>query len=358
LYRRDVRTATDPRRALRWTLAGALALVSAAHAQQPPELREEVEVREVGVIADLPASLRGLSAAELAQRLTILEDGAERQPTSVAALLTGSSGGFERVLVGVDQLHCVSDLVSVAAAALGSEANRLTRLGPVEIVRVGQREESLLAPTTTPGTVAEALARLAGAPDCPVAAEMAPGPAPALARLACPRGACLLVWVGPGWQSRDDGAPAPASRQELDPLVRGLAGAGWTVLAVPLSRRDETAPRPAGKEPETRPGSRDSVWTINLLGRDRGQALSPADYERFLDVWLAPLRRMVAATAGELARWDDEVGARLEALAGRSVLYYRTERKPNDQPPALEVREPGAESRPLRVAEWAPWRPR
>jgi hypothetical protein len=317
-----------------------------------------VEVREIGVLADLPEKLRGLGAAELAQRLVILEDGAPRTPTSIAALVGRTGGGFERVLVGVDDAHCAGDLVAVAAGALGGEATRLTRLGPVEVSRIGARERSLLPPTTTPEAVAKALAGLAAAPGCAAPGEMPPGPPAALAGLACPRGACLLVWIGPGWQSRESGAPAPASRQELDPLVSGLAGNGWTVLALPVLRRDETKPHPAGKEPETRPGSRESVWTINLLARDRGKELSPADYDRYLDVWLAPLRRLVGATAGELARWDDEIGARLDAMAGRSILYYRTDRAPSGKPPAIEVREAGAEGKPLRVAEWAPWRPR
>lgn len=343
---------------LGWALAGTLAALPAARSQPAPVVREEVEVREIGILADLPEKLRGLSATELAARLVISEDGVQRTPTSVTALVGGPGGGFERVLVGVDDLHCAGDLVGVAAGALGSEAERLTRLGPVEISRVGTRERILLPPTSLPEAVAKALAALAADPGCLAAGELPPGPPPALEGLVCPRGACLLVWIGPGWQSRENGAPAPASRQELDPLVRGLAGKGWTVLALPVQRRDEAAPRPAGKEPETRPGSRESVWTINLLARDRGQELSPEDYDRYLDVWLAPLRRLVGATAGELARWNDEVGSRLDALAGRSLLFYRTDRAPSGAPPAIEVREAGVEGKPLRAAEWAPWQSR
>ncbi len=356
MYRFAVRTEPLRSRAPWLLLAGALTAASSS-AQQPPAVTEVVEVREVGVVADLPVKMRGLSAAELAARLVIYEDGATRQPTSVVALATG---GFERVLVALDAKHCDDGLVAAAAAALGGQAAQLSRLGPVEVARIGEKEETLLAPTNEAETIAAALARLAASPDCRAADELAPGPPPALGRIECPRGNCLLAWIGPGWESRENGVAAPASRQELDPLVRRLAGDGWTVLALPVARRDPAATKRAGKEPETRPGSKDQVWTINLLARDhgKGQPLSPADYDRFLDVWMAPLRRLTAATAGELARWDDEVAARLEAVVGRSVLYYRTDRPASGLPAAVEVHEAGADGKLVRTSEWAPERPR
>lgn len=356
--RNTMRTATLA--VLPLVLAGAANPALRAQ-DQPTVVEGRVEVIEVGVLADVPAGWRGRTAADLAQRVRVVEGGIERTPVSVAELGGGERDPFGRVLIVFDAERCSPEIVSNAALALGSAAERLTALGPVEVARLGESLEPLAAPTRSPGELAATLARIAGDPAC--------GPAPTVERLAelrvdpaaleCAAHPCLLAWVGPGSGRpavAEGEAPAPPPELErYEPLARGLASGGWTFLALPVAKA-AGAPRPSGPEP--RHDARTGTYTfgIDLLSRDRKKPLSEAEYSSYLDVWQAPLRRLVAATAGELAATADRVDAALEALAGRSLLYYRTER-PTDAPSGplrLEVRAPGSDGRSFRVPEWAP----
>jgi hypothetical protein len=118
-----------------------------AQAEEPATVEERVEVREVGVVADLPARLRGMTARELSRRLRVLEDGIERTPVSVAALGGEGIDAYGRVLVVFDLARCSEQILRGAAAALGSEAARLTALGPVEI-RLAEESFAFALPPT------------------------------------------------------------------------------------------------------------------------------------------------------------------------------------------------------------------
>jgi hypothetical protein len=337
-------------------LLTAIAFAAPASAQSQV-VEEQLEVREVGVVADLPASLRGLSADELAARLTILEGGIERQPASVGTLGGPGSDAYGRVVVVLDRERCSPEIQIGATAALGSAAAKLVALGPTEIADL----DGGLRPSGDATRSAEELAtRLAerSKEDCPVTSSAAGLDRAAFAAesLACPAGPCLLVWVGPGWggDPAEDGAPRPASRRELEPLALDLAAGGWVFLAAPITAADPTESQPSIPDVESRPGSDRHIFGVGVRGRSGRKPLTPEAYSRYVDVWLTPLRRLVGATAGELVLKPDELAPALDALAGRSVLWYRTDRRPDGAPAMLVVRAEGEHGRAYRVPQWVP----
>jgi len=327
---------------------------------QPPVVEGRVEVLEVGVLADLPAKLRGRSADELASRLTILEDGVARQPVSVDSLGGVGADDYGRVALVFDTARCSAEILRAAARSLGAQAERLTALGPVEVATLGERLEAVAPPTRSAGALAKTLAGFAESVACgaPPAPDRLESIALGAEELACPARPCLLAWAGPGWgraPAEEGGAAPPPSSAEIEPLARALASGGWAFLAVPISRDESPSAGRHIAEPESRPGSTTYTFGINVLERRRGQRkLSPDEYSSFLDVWLAPLHRLVGATAGEFVASADRLLDALDSLAGRSMLYYRTERRPGGEPPRLEVRAPGETGERYRTAEWAP----
>lgn len=336
-------------------LAGGL--VVAAAPAQPPVVEGQVEVLEVGVLADLPASLRGRTADDLGGRLVILEDGIGRQPVSVARVGGAGTDAYGRVLLLFDLERCSPEILSVAPSVLGAEAERLVALGPVSVALLGESLRPFGGPTRSANELAALLARVAREATCGP-----PPPAERLARialdaeaLACPARPCLLAWAGPGWgQAPGDAAAPPPDPAAVEPLARQLAAGGWAFLAVPVANTEPGAARRHAPEPTYRPETGTYTFGINLLGRRDKKPLTEEEATTLLDVWLAPLRRLVAATAGEFVGRAERMGEALDALGSRSILYYRAERRPQAPPPRLEVRAAGDGGRSFRAAEWGP----
>lgn len=332
---------------------GAAALLAVPHlaAQEPPVVKEVVEIREVGVLADLDKSLRGLSASELGAKLVVLEDGVARAPMSVAALATPGRSTYSKVVVAFDAVHCDGEILAAGAAAVGSEAVRLVGLGPVDVVRAGERSETILEGSTSSETLAKVAAGLARSEKC-AASPAAPVVPPGLEPGVCADKPCLLVWVGGGWG--DDPAAVDAAAPALEARVAALAAGGWVVLAAPIARAEEEKGGPTIRAPEHQPGTDRYTFGVSVFGGRKREKLSPEEYNRFVDLWLTPLRRLSGATAGELATTSEELASALESLGERSILWYRAERSPGAPAPKLEVRETDSTARRLRTPEWAP----
>jgi len=346
-----------------------LALVGPpARAQTPetPTVREQVEVREVGVVADLPPGYRGRSSQDLAGDLTIVEGGVTRQPMSVTPLGGEGANDYSRVLVVFDTARCDNNVLSDAASALGDHAAALVALGPVEISLLGSELEPRLVHkldrTLSSSEAAAALAQIAREQRC------GPPPPPDRLRavtldardLDCPARPCLLVWAGPGWGAPpSDGGKAtpPPEPAAVEPLARTLAARGWVVLAAPIGSVPPPKNRRSIPEPQqTRPGSDRYTFGVNVLDpqRQHREPLSPEEYSALVDVWLAPLRQLAASTAGEVAVEAGALDGALRSLAGRSILWYRTDRPPGREPPKIVVRAKRGAQTPFRTAEWAP----
>jgi hypothetical protein len=324
-------------------------LVAASLPGQTPggtQLSERVEVREVAVLADLPAELRGRPLAQLASELLILEDGAPRELSALQPLAPAGAPAFGTVQVAFDARHCRAEVVERGALALGERAAVLASLGPVSLAQGAGGDPFAPSPATRDSDelARRLIARASGG--CPrLDAPSAPGAA------SCAAAPCLLIWVSSGWGSGPALAEALA---EVEPVARTLAAAGWTVLGLaPVE-----APRPPShaRLPETRPGDGRASWTVDLLDpRDeKGAPSTDAEYQRHVDLGLAPLRRVVAATIGELVTVADRLPEAFEALRGRTLLYYRTDRAPGGGEVSLEVREAREGGARMRVQEWAP----
>lgn len=316
---------------------------------QPPDraaIEEKVEVREVAVLADLPAGLRGRPAGEVAQELLILEDGAARELASLQPLAAAGEPAFGTVLVAFDAGHCRPEILERGALALGALAPELVALGAVSLARTSDGDPFALAPATRdPEELARRLTARARS-GCPsVEAPGAPGSA------ACATAPCLLIWVSSEWGSGPALAEAIAG---VEPVARTLAASGWTVLGI--APVETTPPASHARVPETRPGDDRASWTIDLLGSGDGREAprSEADHQRDVELGLAPLRRIVAATIGELVTRADRLPAALDSLRGRTLLFYRTDRRPGGEVARLEVREAREGGARLRVPEWAP----
>jgi hypothetical protein len=325
-----------------------LALAGASLAQEPgATVREELEVREVPVLVDLPAELRGRSVSELRGELLALEAGGGRTITALQP-----SPGYRRVLVVLDQDRCRPEVARRAVAALGAAADRLAGFGPVEVEtwRGGERQTVPASPASSAQALSEALGQALGRrcrPRAP-AATLA-----GLGDLACAQTPCLLVWVTAGWAS-----PRAAERSlgPADALGRDLAGRGWTVLGLaPV----ESAPKRWGAEPETRPGDDRAAWTVDVLHpgetaeRNRSQRAS----DRQVGLELAPLADVVSDTAGELVTREDELDRALVELGTRSLLFYRTDAT-TGAPLRFELRRVGGRDERLRAPAWVPATPR
>jgi len=318
-----------------------------------------VEVREVGVVVDVPASLRGQGPDALARRLTVLEGGVERRATSVGTLTAEGVDSFARVLVVADRIHCDPVVLEAGAAALGGSAEALTALGPVEVLEVGDGLEPRAAAGRSSSEAAAALGDVAAAGCLPAeGGEVRRRLEVSDSELACPGVACLMIWIAPGWGMPPSGAAPPPAGAQVEPLARRLVSAGWLFVSVNTRPRDERESRPHVPDAESRPGSDRHSFGINVLRRPGEKPLAPEEYARYVDLWASPLRRLVDASAGEMVTRADEVAGTLGALAGRSVLWYRTDRKPGGEPVRLEVLERGSAGRHFKAPEWAPHRSR
>jgi hypothetical protein len=328
-------------------IAAGLAVAALAAAQEPPAVREQLEVREVPVLVDLPGSLRGRPLEQIAERVVLTESGIVRQLAAAAPVAPPAGAGFTRVTVALDRLHCEDRLVRESADALAASSARLVELGAVDLARLGGGAPRL-DPAVRDATALEAALHRLGSERC--AARSAPE-APSIEGLDCPGVPCLLLWIGGAWTAEGEGVAAERALESSSALARELTLDGWTVFAIaPLAAEAGAARPPAG---ESRPGDDQTSWTVDVRRVGGGEApATEEEYGRYVDLDLAPLRRLVAATAGELAARVDEIGPELDALAGRTLLYYRTDRPPAEDA-ALELREAGTGGRRLRAPEWA-----
>jgi len=344
--------------------ASALVLALAASPDrlvaQTPTIEEQLVVREIGVLADLPSDLRGATRDELGRRLRVTEDGIEREVVSVGAVGGAGSDAYSRIVILFDVARCSQEILLHGASAFGAHSDDLVALGPVELARLGvDGIEPVFGPSRSAADASEALAVVSTKERCEPAADPE-----RLARLAeraetlvCDAPPCLLAWIGPGWGATpEEGAPPrPVAPEAMEPLARQLASSGWAFLAAPIAREREAARRPNVREPATLPGSDRHTFGINLLSRRRGDTpMAEEEYARYLDLWLAPLRRLVDATAGEYVDVAEDLPGALAAFAKRSLVYYRAERRADGERPRLEIRRPGEAGPIYRAPEWAP----
>ncbi len=274
-------------------LLAGLGLAQEKAAPPPQTLAEEIEVREVEMVVELPrlSSVPELSALKQAalgpEDLVVIEDGRSWPVTRIGPIAEGrirSRFGRDEavdlpdwtITVYADEVLAKPDTAFYAALALAKRAARLTELGPVEIVIADPEPQVFLAANREPRRVEQALADLvaragrqrdrpspspggrpttgAGASSRPDAATLRRQCDRLVTRLAAPQaGPRLLFLIADGFQvspqelKRLEAGSAPAANTAEAPeraaiimdAARLLAAYGWVTVPMPFREPEE-----------------------------------------------------------------------------------------------------------------------
>jgi hypothetical protein len=376
-------------------------------AQKPATFTEQVEVREVELVVDLAGSLSRLKKETLDPGdLIVIEDGLVRPVTRVGPIAEGrirSLLGRDEaiaqpdwtVVVWVDRVLAGPDTAFYASLALSKQAERLTGLGPVEVIAADPSPRTVLAPTREPQRVAQALTDLvaqagrdrdkpSGNPsqlDLRAAATGTMEEA-ALQRqcerlvtgLTAPRpgGPRLLLLVADGFsltpaemnllgdQKQELPSPPPAAGRAAALLdaARLLAAYGWVTVPLPLH----------GESPGSRHEKRNEIDQLRINdqgGGKYGNSVPPVvpsrrprgsslQWEGAVQIQiqpdLAPLRSLVRETSGALAGFEAQLAPVLDAIEGRWHLWFQAPDSRDGRLHSIQVRL--RDGQELRARRW------
>jgi hypothetical protein len=360
---------------------------------------EQVEVREVELVVDLAGSLSRLKKETLGpDDLSVIEDGQERPVTRIGPIAEGRLRNLFRdeavaqpdwtVVVWVDRVLAGPDAAFYAALALSQRAERLTALGPIEVIVADPAPRLVLAATREPKRVEQALTDLvaqaghdrdrpASRPDLRAGAHSRLEET-ALRRqcerlavgMAAPRpgGPRLLLLVADGFaltpaelnllesdHAESAGTERAAAFQQT---ARLLATYGWTTVPLPLH----------GEAPgiQHREGSAlDRLRVADQGGGKFGNSVppvipprppksNPLQWEGIAEMQvqpdLAPLRALAQETAGAIAGFDEQLDATLEAIAGRWHLWFQAPDPRDGRLHSVQVRLRDGQT--LRARRW------
>lgn len=349
------------------------ALFAAPGAAQPPEtFSEQVFVREMELVVDLPDVLQnnGWKPGDF----QVLVDGQPREVTRVEPVADAADPSPWNVVVYVDEILASPGTVFYAGLALAAEAAELTRLGNVEIVTAASDPAVALPATREARAVDEILTGLSGKarverdqglkrPGLPAARQLEKLVAFLTSRRAA--GPRVLFLVADGFavtaeesallEGQSAAAPAPGSAiAAFRDTARLLAAYGWVTVPVPLR-----------KEGLGLPGS-----TVSDIDRIRASARGPAEppviliprrrptslvYEGVIDVLVepqtVPLRALARPTTGTVVGYDVQLGPLLADLSRRWRVWVAAPDAVDGRMLPVEVRIPGR-SKDVRAQEW------
>jgi hypothetical protein len=366
-------------------------LLSPAQAQTPPPetFTEEMEVREIGLVVELPESVSRLREMSLdAGDLLVSVDGRLQPASRLLPLGSFRSDRSERtdwsVAIYVDEVLAPPDTVFYAALALAKRAERLAGMGDVEVAVAAPGTRVELAPSRETLRIGEVLsgvvARAGQRRDSSGASEV---PAPDVAALRRQHDR-LLTWMSaprpPGPRVLfliADGFPVTA--EEMRDLEAGsardtsgraaviletarmLAAYGWITVPMPLREPAQEEPW----EPAQPDGDLDRFRVDHQGGSPRSsgvppvttypkRAPSPFRWEAAVSLQirpdLSPLRALVPPTAGELVGIEPLLDPVLDDLAGRWQLWFQAPLRSDGREQPLRVRlRDGTE---LRTRTW------
>lgn len=356
-------------------------LAGAAPAQPPPPdtFAEEMEVREIGLIVEMPGSSSLLRELTLDPGDVLVSvDGTSRP----ASRLSSEAPSDWTVAVYVDEVLAPAETVFYAALALSRRAERLAGMGTVEIAVADPGPAAEMAPSREPLRISQALTDLSGrARVRRDGAERTLAPDTETLRRQCDR---LIAWMSaprpPGPRVLflvADGFPVSA--EEVQALERGatesssgraailletarlLASYGWITIPLPLREtREEQAMAPS------RPDSDLDRFRVDHQGAsEHSSAVPPVigfhksppskfRWEAAIDLQiqpdLSPLRTLVAATGGKLVGLEALLDPALDNLAGRWQLWFQTPEPNLGQARPLQVRLRNGST--LRTRAW------
>jgi hypothetical protein len=353
---------TVGRRALGALLAASLSAAPPPRTE-PPRHSETIQVREAGVLVEKPAP-RPIDALRRARRpsdFQLLLDGRLHEVVSLEA---ATAKDWE-IVVYLDPELAPAGPLNDAVLLVAKRAERLSRLGSVELVIADPEPRVAEAPSRDAAVWPAALAELAGK----TGGRAASLPEPRLleaVRRQCDRLTAfasrsrssrprVLFWVGapdlpispaennaltlatePGRETSPatpGGPPGPPIAAAFAATAQALAVYGW--VTIPLAVRPPPPPPPP---PERPPGSAalDRPDYNPTLGRGRPLSGVPEDpkakarrasaslrLDAALLPWLAPHHLLARATAGRVVQDEIQLDDALDSLGRRWWLWYR-----------------------------------
>lgn len=356
----------------RHLLALLLAVWPATLAAQPPEaFSEQVFVREMELIVDLPDVLQdnGWRPGDF----QVLVDGQPREVTRVEPVADATDPRPWTVVVYVDQVLASPGTVFYAGLSLAESAAALTGLGDVEVVAAGSDPAVVLAATGEAKRVDEVLTDLSAKarverdqglkrPALPAARQLEKLVAFLTARrVTGPRVLFLVadgievtaresaLLEGKGAEAPEPGTPAAAFRE----TARLLAAYGWVTVAVPLRREG------LGREHSTM----SDVNRIRMSARGPSEPpvilVSPRPttlaYEGVIDILIEPetaaLRALARPTTGTVVGYGVQLGPLVSDLTRRWRIWVAAPDTVDGRVRPVEVRLPGR-SKDVRAQEW------
>jgi hypothetical protein len=127
----------------------------------PETFAENIRVREIEVVVELPESLReGRRKVLGPQDFQVTEDGRFRQVVKASPVMAGEAGPWQLVIY-VDRVLAEPETVFVTANALAQRTEQLTALGTVALVVADPAPRILLAETREPKMLEQALTGIA-----------------------------------------------------------------------------------------------------------------------------------------------------------------------------------------------------
>jgi hypothetical protein len=357
---------------LRHLLVLLLAAWPALLAAQPPEtFSEQVFVREMELIVDLPDVLQdnGWHPGDF----QVLVDGQPREVTRVEPVADAADPRPWTVVVYVDEVLASPGTVFYASLSLAEHASALTGLGNVEVVTAGSDPAVVLPATREATRVDEVLTALSGKarverdqglkrPALPVSRQLEKLVAFLTARRVM--GPRVLFLVADGIEvtpaesallegesngNPEPGSPAAAFRE----TARLLAAYGWVTVAVPLRR--EGLGRGVSTMSDVnriRMNSRGPSEPPVILASPRS---TPLAYEGVIDVLVearsAALRALARPTTGTVVGYDVQLGPLLGDLTRRWRIWVAAPDTVDGRVRPVEVRLPGR-SKDVRAQAW------
>lgn len=340
----------------------ALAAVTEAAAQTPPEtFGEEVVVRETSVVA-LPAGSGSTVPDAAAVSVTI--DGLAQRVTRVEKVLEGKRGDWQFVIY-LDPRLAGARRRYLASLALAQRAESLAAMGTVEVL-VADAAKPVLERTDSWQRIEAALLShaLETRHRLSRGTQEAERPRWDLFRDRLDLLLELLAARGTGGPRAlflpSDGLYSMAEPEELEKIVRTLAGAGWVTVPMPWSEQpDESSAARLSEFESWKEGAegRDSSagtrrYVIDfgkVVRRLRGTAGSPRAESDEMEPQMVALQALAGPTSGLLASRDGELRAALSNLARRWRIWFQTTEAVDGEPRLLEVRFGEA---PLDAPDW------
>lgn len=379
-------------------VAAVVAIATAAATQE--RVKERLRVAESAVlvkppsqrIAGLPRTFYGQypeygEGVEITPRRSAADDDLivylGEQPGEVTGVQRVGRDQEWTVMIYLDASLTGEETFFRSALALARSAERLTALGPVEVLVADPEMRVLVPPTDSPPAIENALADIAMQAgngeiggelaalrrtlllrDAPTAEtvtqhaqavrDLVAGQVAELSRAAgdrCHTDACLLLLVNEGFSevpATTETETEPASTvdccaEQSRRLARSLAAARWLTGVVAIQERSfELESSPRERPPEARQVdaavppenySRNAATVPSRLS----QSISPYKLDFVVRLESQPLQRTAHATGGFLAASARELQEALNDLGDRLLVWFRQPEPPPDEIVPLRV---------------------